>query len=428
MSDTNDTIEIEATPIDEATSGATSLTAVERAAIDSQVATAKQYPRSVDKSIKDALTLATMDEDTAASCFYALPRSGKTIEGPSARLAEIMAYSWGNFRADAEISHEDRTHIVAVGTAFDVEKNVAIRVRVRRRITDRDGKRYNEDMISVTANAAISIALRNAVFKVIPRSIVDRVYIAARRASLGKGGTITQKRQKAMEWFAKLGKNEAQVCEVLGVRGVDDIGEDQLITLRGMVTAIQDGEANVETLFRKGDAASDEADELNVALAGDDKTAETCKARFNAGSFDGAPNIPPEPAAPPDDAPEPSTDDRAAIDRAVGDKAKDDEWLDRECRWAFGSSYADLDDKTAAEVLEHLTSGVRLANVGLRTRADVAREIARLCVKADVPHDALIELAAEAGVAYTGGELTKQKSDVLAALLDAVRAQADMVG
>jgi hypothetical protein len=247
-------------------SGSEALGAVDRASIDMQVATAKQYPRSVDRALKEALTLATLDEDTAASMFYAMPRGGKTIEGPSARLAEVMAYSWGNLRVDADIVAEDKTHVTAMGTCFDVEKNVAVRVRVKRRITDKKGNRYNEDMIGVTSNAAISIALRNAVFKVVPQAFVRRIYGEARKASLGKGGTITQKRQKAFEWFAKLGIQETQVLEVLGVRGVDDIGEDQLITLRGMVTAIQDGESSVEQMFRRHDVSGG-ADELNEALA-----------------------------------------------------------------------------------------------------------------------------------------------------------------
>jgi hypothetical protein len=245
--------------------GSLALQAVDKAAIDVQIATAKAYPRSVDKALKEALTLATLDEETAASMFYALPRSGKTIEGPSARLAEVMAYSWGNLRVDADIIAEDRTHVTAMGTCFDLEKNVAVRVRVKRRITDKRGKRYNEDMIGVTSNAAVSIALRNCVFKVIPAALVRRIYADARTASLGQGGTITQKRQKALDWFGKLGVKEEEVFQVLGVRGMDDIGEDQLITLRGLVTAIQDGETSVEQTFR-AIRESEDTDELNEAI------------------------------------------------------------------------------------------------------------------------------------------------------------------
>jgi hypothetical protein len=217
--------------------------------IDIQIATAKQYPRSVASAMKEARELATLDEETAASMFYALPRDGKTIEGPSARLAEIMAYSWGNLRVDADIVGEEGGFIVAQGTCFDLERNVAVRVRVKRRITGKNGKRYKDDMVGVTGNAAVSIALRNSVFKVIPAALVSSIYFAARTASLGKGGTLTQKRQKAMDWFKKVGVQEDAVFRVLGVEGIEDVGENELITLRGLVTSIQDGETTVEQTF-----------------------------------------------------------------------------------------------------------------------------------------------------------------------------------
>jgi len=253
----------------------TSLASVETATIDVQIATAKRYPRSIDKALKEARSLATMDEETAGSMFYALPRDGKTIEGPSARLAEVMAYSWGNLRADADIVDEDATHITAMGTCFDLERNVAIRVRVRRRITDRRGRKYKDDMIGVTGNAAVSIALRNAVFKVIPQTFVRAVYQEARKASLGKGGTLKQKRQNALAWFSKAGVKDEAVFKLLGVEGADDIAESQIITLRGLRTAIQEGETTVEDTFNPPKPRSEGAADLNESLG--DVEAEPAK-------------------------------------------------------------------------------------------------------------------------------------------------------
>lgn len=246
--------------------GASSLVATDRAQIDVQIATAKQYPRSITRALREAEQLACMDEETAASMFYVLPRSGKKIEGPSARLAEIMLHTWGNIRADADIVAEDKAHVTAMGTAFDLERNVAVRVRVKRRITDRHGKRYNEDMIGVTSNAAISIALRNAVFKVVPRVFSERVYQAARKASIGEAGTLTQKRQSMLEWFQKAGVTDKQLFDALDVAGLDDIGEDELITLRGLATAIKDGETTVEQAFSSRAVESEATSELNQAI------------------------------------------------------------------------------------------------------------------------------------------------------------------
>lgn len=243
----------------------TALTSVDRAAIDSQIATAKKYPRSITKSLREATTLATLDEATAASMIYSVKRAGKVLSGPSARMAEVMAYSWGNLRIDADVAGTDAKDVTARGTCFDLEKNVAIRVSVKRRITDKHGKRYNDDMIVTTGNAAISIALRNSVFKVIPRALVSQVYEAARKASLGKGGTMTQKRQAAIDWWGKLGVSPEEIFTLLEVKGIEDVGEDELITLRGLANAVKDGEQSVEDLFRPSNK-SEGTQTLNAAI------------------------------------------------------------------------------------------------------------------------------------------------------------------
>lgn len=240
---------------------------------DSQIVTAKAHPRSLSKFRKEAEAMACLDEETAGECFYALPRGGKTIEGPSARLAEILLYAWGNARADAEVVEENDTHIVAMGTFFDLERNVAIRKKVSRRITDRHGRRFNDDMITVTGNAANSIALRNAVFSGIPKAIWKPIWQKARLASLGKGGTLKQKRQQMMDWFSKLGVDDERIFDLLEVDGIEDIKENELITMRGLANAIKEGETTVEETFaRPGSINGNRASDLTKKL--DEETQE----------------------------------------------------------------------------------------------------------------------------------------------------------
>src|SRR5690606_17376874 len=66
------------------------LSELTRAEIDMQIATAKRYPRSLTQFKESAMEMACLDEETAASMFYVLPRDGKKIEGPSVRLAEVV--------------------------------------------------------------------------------------------------------------------------------------------------------------------------------------------------------------------------------------------------------------------------------------------------------------------------------------------------
>src|SRR5262245_56131534 len=71
--------------------------------INVQVATAKKYPRDVQRSLEKARQLATLNDEVAEECHYSIPRGGKQIEGPSVRLAEVVASCWGNLRIGARI-------------------------------------------------------------------------------------------------------------------------------------------------------------------------------------------------------------------------------------------------------------------------------------------------------------------------------------
>ena len=225
------------------------LESISKAELDMQIVTAKQWPRSIRKFREECLQMATLDEEIASECIYAVPRGGRTVEGPSARLAEIVASAWGNCRAGARIVDEDQEFVTAQGMFFDLERNVAIQYEVRRRITDKKGRRYNADLISVTGNAACSIALRNAVFKGVPKAFWKGVYHAARECAIGNTETLANRRAKALEYFQKMGVTKEQVLARLDVKGEEDVTLEHLAALTGFKTAIRDGEATVDSVF-----------------------------------------------------------------------------------------------------------------------------------------------------------------------------------
>ena len=227
-----------------------SLMAVNRAEVDIQVSTAKRYPRKVSACLAEATTLATMNEEIAGSCIYALPRGGKSITGPSVRLAEIIAASWGNLRVEARNIGDDEHFTYSEAVAWDLEKNTAVKVQKRRRITGKGGKRYDDDMISLTANAASSIALRDAVFRIVPRTYIDQIYAIAVKVSCGDAKSISSRRNGLLEHFAKLGVTKDKVLAAVDANTPDDIGIEQLTILRGYANAIRDGELSIDEAFK----------------------------------------------------------------------------------------------------------------------------------------------------------------------------------
>lgn len=233
---------------------------MERAQIDMQIATARRYPRSLSLVKSRMLSFATLDEETAAGCFYTLPGrkggDGKPLQGPSVRLAEIALSSYQHLRAGSRIIEDDGKFITAQGVVHDLENNVVISIEVKRRVTGRDGKRYSDDMIATTGNAACSIALRNAAFRVIPLALVKPVYEAAKKLAIGDSKSLVQRRAASIDHFAKLGIPKEKVCEALGVRSTEDIQLEHLEILIGYATAIKDGDVTVDEIFNKPAAES----------------------------------------------------------------------------------------------------------------------------------------------------------------------------
>lgn len=228
--------------------------ALERANVDSQVATAKQYPRSIRRSIDNSIVMATMDPETAQSCGYALPRGGKPITGPSVHLAKIIVSNWGNMRTEAKVVQITDKQIISRGTAWDLETNVASAFEVRRSIIDKKGNRFSDDMITVTGNAANSIAYRNAVFSVVPKAVVDKVYKAAQKSitgDLSDNEKLLKRRTDAITFFKdEWGITEEEIIKLCGKQTVNQIKADEIVLLLGMAQSLKDGDTTVDELMK----------------------------------------------------------------------------------------------------------------------------------------------------------------------------------
>lgn len=234
------------------------LHALERAQIDTQVATAHQYPRSLESFKKRALGMATLDEDTADSCIYVRPVGKKLVngkwteeyaEGASIRMAEIVAASYGNLRVAARIIEQTERFVKCEGVCHDLESNYAAKSEVMETTVKKDGTPYSEGMRAVVAKATLSKAFRDAIFKVVPRALCKTIYDAAKKVAAGQGKPLEERRKKAMSWVQSRKIEEARVFAALGVNGWSEVTDDHLLKLTGLKTAITDGEVQVDEAF-----------------------------------------------------------------------------------------------------------------------------------------------------------------------------------
>lgn len=227
--------------------------AIEKANVDVQVATAKQFPRNVTRAIQNSIVMATIDPETAQMMRYALPRGGKPITGPSVHLAKLIVSNWGNVRAEAKVVQITDSQVVSRGTCWDLENNVATAIEVRRNIKGKNGQRFSDDMITVVGNAANSIAFRNAVFSVIPKAVTDKVYRAAQECitgDLSDEAKLLQKRTNCLKFFNdEYGITEEEVIKLCGKQTVNQIKAEEIALMLGIYQSLKDGDTTVEEVM-----------------------------------------------------------------------------------------------------------------------------------------------------------------------------------
>lgn len=231
------------------------------AEINQQVMTARRFPRRTDKVIAaEIMSRATLNEEIASECTYSKPVGDKIATGPSARFAEIVFASFGNLRVAARFvridkDDPDRQAVVVEAVCHDMQSNNARVVPTRRSImtSSKGGKRafaFSPDMINTTMAAAASIAAREAILKVAPKSVWIEGYQRVIAVVRGDEKTLGERRRNAIALFGKHGVKPADLFAALNVPDENGIGLDLMPTLIGMYTALKEGESVESVLGR----------------------------------------------------------------------------------------------------------------------------------------------------------------------------------
>lgn len=225
------------------------------AEVDIQIATAHRFPRSLATFQKRAKDMVSIDEETAESCIYRRPvgkgQDGKQkiAEGLSIRMAEIVAACYGNFRYAAQIVEQTDRRVIARGMAHDLETNVSGSSECIEGTVTKQGFPYSEGQRNVVAKACLAKARRDAVFTVIPRALCKNIEAEARRIITGSQKPLSQRIEAAMGWLAKIAVEPERVWAVLGIKGPAEIGNEEILTLVGLRTALKDGDITIDEVF-----------------------------------------------------------------------------------------------------------------------------------------------------------------------------------
>lgn len=230
--------------------------------IDIQVSTAHAYPRKITKVIENCVLAISQSKEVAESCIYTLPKSGSPT-GPSIHLARIIMQNYGNLRVESKVVETQLKIVVAESIAWDLESNLAVKIQTQRSIFGKDG-RFSNDMIVVTSNAAVAIALRNSVFNIIPREYLDQLVSTAKRVILGDVSDkvkFAAKRKLVVQGFKDVyGLTEKEILSFVKKQAVENLDEDDVLNLIAVGNVIKAGETTIDEVFRPKKNAFTESD------------------------------------------------------------------------------------------------------------------------------------------------------------------------
>jgi hypothetical protein len=196
-----------------------------------------------------------MNQPVAMEMMYSVPRAGKQLIGPSVRFAEAVLSAWGNCHAAVRIKDVAGDFIIAESAFYDAEKNARLTVEVKRRITDKNGKRFNADMIGVTGAAASSIALRGAILRGVPKALWADLFEQAKQTAAGDISSVQKTRTEIVAIFRALGVTDAMLMNALGVQGMADVGTDEIVALQAWHKQLLSKESSLEDIFGSSDDA-----------------------------------------------------------------------------------------------------------------------------------------------------------------------------
>lgn len=244
----------------------------EASEIQAMVFMAKQFPRNQIQAADRILNACTR-QTLADSAVYSYPRGGQNIEGPSIRLAEVLAQNWGNLDFGIrELSQENGVSTVEA-YAWDLETNVRqakVFQVAHKRMAKGGTKTLTDprDIYEMVANQG-SRRLRACILSVIPGDIVEAALAQCaitQAASVGtKPEEVKETIRKLTEAMGKFGITPENIQDRYQCR-LEAIRPAQIVELRKIYTSLKDGMSKPSDWFAIQEVKKSDAQDLNAMV------------------------------------------------------------------------------------------------------------------------------------------------------------------
>lgn len=245
------------------TGGALARSDQQRAIAEVQAAMmiARMNPRD-PRLAMDRIMNACTRPSLADAAVYQYSRGGSDISGPSIRLAEALAQSWGNMQFGIRELEQRNGESTVQAFAWDVETNTRREVTFQVphvRYTKSGSKKLEDprDVYEMVANQG-SRRLRACILAVIPGDVTEAAVQQCEVTMKTKADTSPEAMQKMLAAFEPYGVTREQIEKRIQ-RRLDAIQPAQVVSLKKIYASLRDGMSVAGDWFEAPEAAPETA-------------------------------------------------------------------------------------------------------------------------------------------------------------------------
>lgn len=241
--------------------GEAGVMAREGAEVQASVIVAKRFPRNTIQSM-ERIAIACARPRLAGAALYSYARGGQEITGPSIRLAEAIAQSWGNISFGIRELEQKNGESTVEAFAWDMETNVretkVFHVR-HERVTKKGTFRLEDprDIYEMVANQG-SRRLRACILGIIPGDVVEDAVSYCEQTLAAKAEVTPERIAKMLEAFGAIGVTKRQI-EARIQRHIDSMTPGLMINLTKIYNSVKDGFSSVAEWFPPEENATKQA-------------------------------------------------------------------------------------------------------------------------------------------------------------------------
>lgn len=240
----------------------------EVAEVQSAVVMARRFPRDQRKAMDRILTDCTRIT-LANAALYAYKRGSEIVSGPSIRLAESIARSWGNLTFGIrEMSNEGGASQVEA-FAWDLETNTrASKVFQVKHARKAQGSIKTltdpRDIYELVANMGAR-RMRACILAIIPGDVVEAAVVQCELTQTNQAGSPKEQVEEMLKAFEAIGVSRELIAKRLGHKP-EASKAAEILNMRRIYRSIVDGIAKPSEFFEIAEEETGDTKELSEKI------------------------------------------------------------------------------------------------------------------------------------------------------------------